>query len=53
MSVETFQAYVRPVATYVLLAAFVGYAALNPDAFERIKEVGLMSLAYWFGSRSK
>ena len=52
MSVEKFRAYVRPVATYVLLAAFIGYAAVNPDAFERVKEVSLMVIAYWFGSRS-
>lgn len=52
MSVEKFRAYVRPVATYVLLGAFVGYAFFNPDAFERIKDTAIMVVAYWFGTRS-
>lgn len=52
MSVEKFRAYVRPVATYVLLGAFVGYAFFNPDAFERIKDTSIAVLMFWFGNRS-
>ena len=43
---------VRPLATIAFVAAFLGYAHVDPSAFDHIKDTAIMVVAYWFGTRS-
>lgn len=51
MNIDLLRALIRPVGTGILLIAYIVYAHFDPDAFERIKEITLVALSFYFGTR--
>ena len=52
-SLNSFQSLIRPLTTLIMVSAFIGFAYFNPDAFERIKEVAIAVIMYWYGARQE
>ena len=46
------RALIRPVSTLILLLAYVVYAHYDASAFERVKELTLVAVSFYFGVRT-